>query len=352
MSNFSDLDTNFKVETKIKEEGICFHDVREEPFKIYGVFYDNGRFRRIPTEVAKTVNETVLALHSHSAGGRVRFKTDSPYIAIHAKMGSIVKMEHIPLTGSGGFDMYMGHGPERYIKTFVPPYDMTDGYESIFRCGSSAMREVTINLPTYSSVLELYIGLKEGAQILPPRPYAIEKPIVYYGSSITQGGCASRPGNTYQSVITRRLDADHINLGFSGSARGETTMAEYIAGLEMSAFVYDYDHNAPTLEHLQKTHEPMFKIIRQAHPDIPIVLMTRPEYKLSEEDPRLQTIKKTYENALAAGDKNVYFLDGTALMEMAGFDGTVDGVHANDLGFASMAKAVGDVLEKALKKTD
>ena len=352
MSNISDLDKNFKVETKIKAEDIQFHNVRNAPFKIYGVFHDNGRFRRIPTEVAKTVNETVLALHSNTAGGRVRFMTDSPYIAIHAEMAGILKMEHIPLTGSGGFDMYMGHDPEIYIKTFVPPYAMTDGYESIFQCGSSAMREVTINFPTYSSVLELYVGLKEGSTILPPREYTIEKPIVYYGSSITQGGCTSRPGNTYQGVITRRLDADHINLGFSGSARGETTMAEYIAGLEMSAFVYDYDHNAPTLEHLQKTHEPFFKIIRQAHPDIPIVFMTKPIYKLSQSDPCLKTIKKTYENALAAGDENVYFLDGTALMEMAGYDGTVDGCHANDLGFRSMAKAVGDVLEKALKKTN
>ncbi len=345
MSDFSKIDSNFKVETKIKEQDIRFYDVNQAPFKIYGVFYDNGKFRRMPTEVAKTVNDMVVSLHVHTAGGRVRFKTDSPYIAIHAEMSGVVKMEHIPLTGSGGFDMYMGGNPERYMKTFVPKYTMTDGYESIFRCGSSAMREVTINFPTYSEVDALYIGLQEGATVLPPRDYTIEKPIVYYGSSITQGGCASRPGNTYQSVISRRLDADFINLGFSGSARGETTMAEYIAGLDMSAFVYDYEYNAPTVEHLQNTHEPMFRIIRQAHPNIPIVILTRPEYKARGAG--VDVIRKTYENAKAAGDENVYFLGGTALMAMAGYDGTVDGVHANDLGFASMAKAVGDVLETA-----
>jgi hypothetical protein len=117
----------------------------------------------------------------------------------------------------------------------------------------------------------------------------------------------------------------------------------------MSVFVYDYDRNAPTIEHLENTHERMFRFIREAKPDLPIVLMSRPKYRLTDDEKqRFDIIKKTYENAVAAGDTNVYLIDGGTLMALAKDDGTVDDCHPNDLGFASIAKAVGDLLEKIL----
>ena len=212
------------------------------------------------------------------------------------------------------------------------------------------MREITINFPLYCSVNELFIGVSEQATLCAPQPYKYEKAIVYYGSSITQGGCASRPGMSYESIVSRRLNADHINLGFAGYARGEDEIAEYISNLEMSCFVYDYDHNAPTVEHLKNTYEKMFKKIRQKNLDIPIIMMSRPKFYLTnEEEERLSIIKTTYNNAIENGDKNVYLIEGSKLMEFAGNEGTVDNCHPNDLGFASMAKVVGDVLEKILK---
>ena len=180
-------------------------------------------------------------------------------------------------------------------------------------------------------------------------PYRIEKPVVYYGSSITQGGCASRPGSAYESILSRRFSCDHINLGFSGNAKGEKEMAEYISGLDMAVFVYDYDHNAPSVEHLQMTHEPMFKRIRSAHPDLPIVMMSRPRPKLSpKEEQRLEIIRTTYRNALQSGDRNVYLIDGRTLMQMAGNEGTVDTDHPTDFGFTSMAKTISEVFEQIL----
>ena len=352
MSDISAIDSNFKVETNIKQDDLRFYDPKQAPFQIYGVYYEDGKFRRLPEEVAKTVNSGVLRLHANTAGGRVRFQTDSPYVAIHTKMSGIGKMSHFPLTGSAGFDLYAKaeDEPERYRGTFTPPFAIVDGYESVLHFESAKMREITVNMPLYSEVTELYIGLQEDAVVLPPRPYKIETPIVYYGSSITQGGCASRPGNAYQSAISRRLDADYVNLGFSGSARGEVEIAEYVAGLSMSAFVYDYDHNAPTPEHLQNTHERMFLAVREAHPDIPIVLMSRPRAYLNQEDQqRLAIITATYENAKNRGDQNVYLLTGPELMADAGYDGNVDGTHPTDLGFASMARALGDLLERIVK---
>ena len=117
----------------------------------------------------------------------------------------------------------------------------------------------------------------------------------------------------------------------------------------MSCFVYDYDHNAPDIEHLKNTHEKMFWHIRKKNSDIPIVIMSRPKYYLTqEEEERLKIIKTTYNNALKNGDKNVYLIEGKSLMEMAKGDGTVDNCHPTDFGFSSMAETLGNVLEKIL----
>ena len=211
------------------------------------------------------------------------------------------------------------------------------------------MRDITIHFPLYSNVDELYIGLADSALIKEPVPYRIEKPIVYYGSSISQGGCASRPGTSYQGFVSHEIDADYVNLGFSGNARAEKEISDYIKSLSMSVFVYDYDHNAPSTEHLQNTHERMFLEIRDKHPTLPVVMMSRPKLYLSKEElARLEIIKATYENALTRGDKNVYFIDGRDLMAWAGNEGTVDTCHPTDLGFFSLAKALIPVLKGIL----
>lgn len=350
MNDIAVADSNLQVDTHIQKNDIRFFDVKQPPFKIHGVFFDNGKFRRLPEDVAKTVSEGVYTLHAHTAGGRVRFKTDSPYIAIHAKMPGVCKMPHFALTGSVGFDLYVWDEEERYVKTFIPPFTIEDGFESVIDLGTAETREITINFPLYSEVSELYIGLSDTACVCEPKPYTITTPIVYYGSSITQGGCASRPGRSYESVLSRRFDTDYINLGFSGNAKAEDTIAEYIKQLDMSVFAYDYDHNAPSVEHLANTHEKMFLTIRDAKPDLPIILMSRPKYYLTEDEvKRLEIIKATYRRAKENGDTHVYFIDGKALMALAGNEGTVDDCHPTDFGFASMAQAVGDVLEEILK---
>ena len=348
MADLSQIDRNFIVDSKIDKKDVKYWNVEEEPFRLYGVFRENGTLRRMPEKVAEAANTGVVTLHACTAGGRVRFITNSPYIAIYAKMPKIYRMSHFTLTGCGGFDVYVG---KKYSGTFVPPYNIEDTFEQVVDFGWENMREITINLPLYAYVSEMYIGLAETAQVLPPKPYTYEKPIVYYGSSITQGGCASRPGNAYSNVISRNLDIDQINLGFSGSARGEEAIAEYIKDLDMSVFVYDYDHNAPDEEHLNNTHEKFFKIIREKNPNLPVVMMSRPQPVLYEwTQKRRDIVYKTYENAKNSGDENVYFLDGPQLMALAGTDGNVDGCHPTDLGFASMARALQPVLEGILEK--
>lgn len=344
MNDFGSIDKNFVVESKIEKEGIKFYNCRDEQFDIYGVYYEDGKFRRMPENIAKTVSEGVARLHSNTSGGRIRFKTDSPYVAISVVLSTLSKKDNFAMTGFAGLDLYSDN---TYIRTFRPPLDTVDRYESLLDLPGEGLREVTINMPLYSDVYELYIGLDEKAVIEKAEPYVNDKPIVYYGSSITQGGCASRPGNCYQGFITRRFNCDYINLGFSGSAKAEDNMIEYLTGLDMSVFVLDYDHNAPTVEHLNNTHQKLFKAVREAHPDLPIIILTAPKYILDDTfAKREKLIRKTYDDAVAAGDKNVYFISGKELMKHCRNEGTVDGLHPTDFGFASIAKVLGDLMEK------
>lgn len=343
MSDISKIDRNFAIKTNIEKEDIKFYNADEEPFKVHGVFRENGKYRRMPESVAQKVSEGVYFLHSNTAGGRVRFTTDSSYVAIQVRMDGLGKMPHFAFTGSIGFDLYVC---DKYVKTFVPSCDIKDGYESVIELGTNEIREITINFPLYSNVQNLYIGIQENSVLEEAAPYKNTKPLVYYGSSITQGGCASRPGMSYQSIISRRFNYDFINLGFSGSAKAEDEMIEYIKKLDMSLFVYDYDHNAPTVEHLAETHEKMFKAIRKANPQLPVIMMSRPKFNLTnEEEQRLHIIEATYNNAISAGDKNVYLINGKMLTELCGNEGTVDDCHPTDFGFASMAKALENVIE-------
>ena len=352
MSKISDIDVNFKVNEKIIKNGFRFYNAMADVFEINGVVWDGvGNFVRMPVDVAKSVSDNVHYLNFNTAGGRVRFKTDSTHISIIAKMDNIGRMAHFALTGSAGFDLYTKEtSGYRYLDCFIPSALDDTGYETTLFMGDKSMREYTINFPLYSGVKELLIGLDEDALLESPSEYKIKKPVVYYGSSITQGGCASRPGNSYESIISRRLDCDYVNLGFAGSARAEEEMAEYIKGLDMSVFVYDYDHNAPSVEYLENTHLKMFKIIREANPELPIIMMGRPQFYLDEDgENRAKVIKNTYDYAVSNGDKNVYLIKNTELMALSQDDGMVDRAHPNDFGFASMALAVGDVLECIFK---
>ena len=197
----------------------------------------------------------------------------------------------------------------------------------------------------------LYVGLEASAQLSPGSAYRHKKPVLYYGSSITQGGCASRPGNSYQAIISRRYDCDFLNFGFSGNARGEETFMEYLAQLDYSIFVLDYDHNAPSAGHLEATHRRAYDIIRRHQPNKPVILISKPDFLFHrpEDRARRSIIYSTYLEAVRAGDQNVFFLDGYSLFGGEGRDGcTVDGCHPNDLGFYRMADVIGALVGRLL----
>ena len=197
--SLDEIDANFHVPKTVTDTDITWRDVRQAPFAVYGLYdYKNTvPFRRMPEETAAAVSAGVAELSYNTAGGRVRFSTDSDLIAIHATMNRIGKMPHIPLTGSAGFDLYVDDpatGTSRYFRTFMPPFDIVDGYEAAVCFPSRKLRYLTVNFPLYAGVDTLLIGTRDNATVGEGLRYRNSAPIVYYGSSITQGGCASRPG--------------------------------------------------------------------------------------------------------------------------------------------------------------
>ena len=347
--NIGKIDPNFLLGSKFSIEEYDWRNALDAPIEIRGLAVKEGDdFFRVPQDIAKATSSGVYDLSSHTAGGRVRFKTNSKKIALRVHSRHAFMMSHMPLTGISGVDVYKNG---TFIGSIRPEKPDGSWFEGFVNAGEGE-GEIEINLPLYNGVKAILIGLEKGASCLAPRSYTYDLPVVYYGSSITQGGCASRPGNSYQGFISRWLDSDHVNLGFSGNGRGEEVMANFIASIDMCAFVMDYDHNAPSAEHLLNTHERLFKIVREKHPDIPVIMITKPDVEKDPENTpkRREAILRTYENAVKNGDKNVRFIDGKVLFGETDRDAcTVDGCHPNDLGFMRMAEAIYPVLKEALE---
>lgn len=341
------LSDYFKKEENYSENYKLF-SADENPFGVYGVKKNENGYYRLPVDVAEKSNSGVVFHNYQTAGGRIRFITDAKSFSLCAEMQSVDHMSHFAMTGSGGFDIY---ADSVYRATIIPEFDMTDHIEGKVDFKDNGKKQITINFPTYAGVKNIYLAFPEDTIIEAPIPYTTKLPIVFYGSSITQGGCSSRPGNTYEAIISRRLDFDYINLGFSGSARAEDAMVEYISNLEMSAFVLDYDHNAPDVEHLKNTHEKMFRAVREKNPDLPILMMTRPKVHLDDDEiERRDIVERTYKNAVNSGDENVYFIPGDKLISADAIEcATVDNTHPNDSGFLSMANAMETTIKVMLK---
>ena len=347
--DISTIDKNFLAGSVYESQSLLWKNLLEEPFEIRGLAVSEGEtFCRLPLDLVHNCSDGIKVLAYHTAGARIRFSLrNATRLALRCELLNTGMMSHMALSGSAGVDIYING---EFSKAIRPDNDRGGYFEGETNITASKAK-VEINLPLYNGIKHLFIGVEPDAELSAPRPYRVDVPVVYYGSSITQGGCASRPGNSYQGFLSRWLDADQLNLGFSGSARGEDNVAEYIAGFRMSAFVYDYDHNAPNVDHLKNTHERFFKIIRSAQPNLPIIIVPRPdrEYDLSDSKRRETVIRQTYLNALEAGDKRVYYVEGKKLLGRIDRDAcTVDRTHPNDLGFYRMAKAIYPVLKKAL----
>lgn len=349
----TDIDKNFRSLIP-DDQGFVYRNVLDGIFSLEGLAWrhcNKEPYYRLPERLTEhDVNKGALELAHNTAGACVRFITNSTEIILKADIGWDLGSRHN--VGRRGFDCYFRKDGLLRFHRLVRPEPQDDSVKgTCAQNPSGELREWWINLPLYGGVTKLEIGLKADAELLPPPPHKIGKPILFYGSSITQGGCACRPGNAYTSMLCRTVDAEQINLGFSGCGKGEIAVAEAIAELDLAAFIMDYDHNAPTAEHLEATHSKFFRAVREKHPELPIIMISRPDFYASEPSIvyRREIIRKTYTDALASGDKNVYFVDGETLWGTEMRDCcTFDGCHPNDLGFYRMYENILPTLKQAL----
>lgn len=337
------------------KQTLQFYDVRNAPFSVYGLMgYENAEpFRRMPWDVAYSVSTDVYCRHSQTSGGRVRFATDSDRIAIDVRFPALEDRPMLTLHANSGFDLCMlENGKEVFVHGFEPAIDAVDGYRTIFKFPDRKLRSLTLYFPLYQDVSDLKIGLAEDAIVEAAPEYTIKKPLLFYGSSITQGASACRPSLSYAALIARRFDADFINLGFASGCKAEPEILDYLKTVESSVYILDYDHNSPTPEYLEKTHYNAYKTYRDANPDTPIILVTRGTCTPDAPDviARRAIIMDTYVRARKAGDQKVWFVDGSAFFATEDpYDCAIDGTHPNDLGHHRMAKIIGQTVEYALK---
>ena len=313
----------------------------EQPLQLFGVplFDFEKRLQRVPDSVINAMPH-IDKLARRCPGARLRFRTDSKTLRIGFTLKTLVIDRGMSIYGCQSAHVLYGDLSELHFLGLVSPKDYnTKIAESEFSL-SGDMNEIIIYLPRNEIIEDFWVETDNDASVLPCAPY-IGKPIVYYGSSITEGGCACNPFNAYNAIISNHINMDYYNLGFSNSAKGELIMADFINSIDMSLFVYDYDHNAPNAAHLAKTHELFFKHIRKVHPELPILILTMPKETYTDEKERREIIFQTYKNAVDAGDKNVYFIDGESYFGATDrYCCSIDGIHPNDLGFYRMAQVI------------
>ena len=352
MTDFSTIDPNFRVEPAPDADGLVYRDALDPSFSLLGVTFEKGCYRRLPAAVARSVSEEVELLHTHTAGGCLAFLTDSKRITLRVKMHNVEKMPHFALTGSGGFDLYeRKEGAYRYLTTFIPPFALTDGFSSQRVLEDRRKRELRLYFPLYSGVTALSIGLEPGCVL---RPVTVqEPPLVFYGSSITQGGCASHPGGCWTNILSRWHNCEFYNFGFSGSGKGEPAAAEILAGIENPrCFILDYEANAHN-EGIRATLEKFLDILRSKHPQVPITVISKAPHGATmlsfgaddnctevSEDCRLsqEFQREVVAKRRAAGDENIYFVNGLKLLGIDWGECMMDGCHFNDLGFYRFAE--------------
>lgn len=345
------FDKNLSVENTAFDETVKLYDITKKPFRLYGnCDKAENFFSRMPENVAKTVSEGVLDRACRSAGVRLRFKTNSQRIGIRVCFSKALQFPAQSAISTKGFDVYVDG---KYSCSVFAQDAAVLSYEQIVDLGNRDEKDIVIYFPYNAVVEEFILALDNEAFVSEGSSYHIKTPIVFYGSSITHGFCVSRPGNTFTAMLSRKLNADYINLGFSGVCRGEENMAQYLSTLEKSVLVCGYDHNEQFLNDLKARHLNFYRKFREKDTESPILFVSSPNsiYKNENMYERMKVVEETCKYAASNGDKNVYFLNGQTLYpDEVRFDCSVDSIHPNDLGAYMISRKMYEPLREILYK--
>ena len=344
------------AKTQPKDE-IVYQDA--SAFPVYGKAYEDAgpRYRRFPESLHGVVRDTLWGLSCNSAGLYIRFRTNAP--EIHAKWTNTgYTMPHMTLCGVGGLDLYPYLGEEwRFVGSAFDWNDtnITEHHRKVVGHMEPQMREYMLYLSLYDEVKSLELGVPQGYTIEQPviASPRNDAPIVMYGTSILQGGCASRPGMAHTNILARRFDRTVINLGFSGNAFLDLDVARLMAKVESPAvFVLDYVPNA-SANRIRDNGEKFFRILRDSHPNVPVIFVEEPQFAhgvvnqstAEEVRSRNEAQSALFQSLLSAGETNIYYVHSQNMNTSEDF---VDGVHFTDLGMTHYADCLTPILKEAL----
>ncbi|HBP25861.1 MAG TPA: hypothetical protein DD618_02795 [Acholeplasmatales bacterium] len=329
-----------------KQKILEFYGSERDCFDVHGLFWfeQNRNFSRLPN--GAHVSAAIDWLKENPSGAYLSFETDSPILAIRAERPEKAFMSHMTAIGQGGFDLYVRrNGKYLFLnstKTDQAKYELT-----LVEGLPKGKRSFRLYFPLYMALSSVAIGIRKGSMIARSEPINPDK-IVFYGTSITQGGCANRPGMTFSSMVGRHFPFEVINLGFSGNALLQPEMSQTIASIpNMKVLVVEAEANAGDLGVLKERFEPFMKPIIAVNPNLKVIVISHFPQTLS-------LYKKAIRDRFA--DLKIYqrtqcenngwlFLDGMKMLRPLHFEETVDGVHLTDLGFYFVGKA----LIKAIK---
>jgi len=311
-------------------------------------------FDRLPQKAKDVVRSPVWSLSHHSAGMLVRFETDAT--EIHARyqlLSARLGMPHMPPTGVSGVDLYGvdDQGRWRWVSVLQPTDRAVN--RAIVQGLEPKLREFMLYLPLYNGVESLEIGVPAQAAFRPIRPRR-NKPIVFYGTSIMQGACASRPGMAWSAIVGRRLDRPIINLGFAGNGRMEPEVGALLAELDPCVYVIDCLPNMDAKAVAERA-EPLVRQLRKAHPDTPIILVEDRTYtnapflpaRRQRNDTSRVAFRKAYQRLVASGVTGLEYVEGEHLLGDDG-EASTDGSHPSDLGMMRQAEVLIPFLRRAL----
>lgn len=333
----------FSQETSLKKENFTYYG--KESFLIEGTGVaesdKESPYDRLPAYYKDKVRKPVWDLSKNSAGISIRFNTNSSSVKVKWALLNDTKMNHMAETGIKGVDLYCKiNGVWTYVNTGRPTAKENEA--SLISGLSIGEREFKLYLPLYDGTTKVEIGLDSGSAIT--KPAADKKlPIVFYGTSILQGGCASRPGMVFTSIISRKLNVDCVNFGFSGNGMMDPPMAELISGIKASFYVIDCLPNM-TAKQVTDSVIPLARAIRSKNPNTPIVFVENVEYTraifqaslLNSMNEKNQALKTEFNKLVQEGMKDLIYISAKGSIGTDN-EGTVDGTHLTDLGFIRYA---------------
>jgi lysophospholipase L1-like esterase len=341
------------------QDGIAWYDVRQWGVEGRG-WSDTARyFDRLPAKAEGVVRAAVWNLSRHSAGMSTCFATNAPGIHVrYSLLSGSLAMPHMPATGVSGLDLYGrdADGADRWLAVARPTAQQMSLAlaTEIDPLPDGAPRHYTLYLPLYNGVESLEIGVAVDCRFAPVAPRA-DKPLVFYGTSIMHGACASRAGMSITGILGRRLARPTINLGFSGNGRMEAEVGALLAELDPCVYVIDCLPNMQAGEVAERA-EPLLRQLRAARPETPILLVEDRTYgyarfrKSARERHAASraALRETFDRLAAEDFSGLHYLEGDVLLGDDG-EATTDGSHPNDLGMVRYADAYERQLREVLK---